>query len=455
MTRLRAAGQEPGPPGPAPTRGGRERGLPQPGDVIAGKYLVMSKLGEGGMAVVYEATHLRLHQRLAIKVLRPNIPEFEEVLARFEREARATAQLKSVHTARIVDVDIVPDGLPYIVMEFLEGVDLETELVNIGPMPFDEAADIVMQVADVMAEAHSLGIVHRDLKPANLYVCRVGGRRLIKVLDFGISKIEADGGARITRASSYFGTPCYAAPEQLRDAGMADPRSDVWSLGIILYEILTGRPPFEGTSTAVIAKVMVDPVPWPVERRPDLPPEMARVVMKALQRDPQARYQTMREFSDAMLPFGPSQKAATVVAEAQRSRGRLGEILVAEGLVSAHGLERALGEQKRTGKMLGRALLDLGLVTHADLLAALAKQQGVATTPPGRPDPVPSPQHPPTSSRSSTRGQRVWIAVALGVLGLLGVLGVTAAARSGHGGTDSAEGRSGASANGRAHGDAR
>jgi serine/threonine-protein kinase len=337
--------------------------------------------------VVFEAMHMRLHQRLAIKVLRPDVPEFHEVLARFEREARATAQLRSIHTARIVDVDMLPQGLPYIVMEFLEGDDLENLLSARSsasadePMSIDEAADVVMQVADVMGEAHTHGIVHRDLKPANLFVCHVGGRRLVKVLDFGISKFEEEGGARLTQADAYFGTPCYAAPEQLRDAGSADARSDIWSLGIILFELLTGRPPFEGTSTAVIAKVMTDPVPWPIDLRPEVPRDLARIVMRALDRDPARRFQSMRELADAVAPFAPTERASAVVAEAQRSRGRLGEILVADGLIKPADLARALDEQRRRGELLGRVLLDLKLVSHADLLAALAKQQGVATSP--------------------------------------------------------------------------
>jgi serine/threonine protein kinase len=406
--------------------------LPRPGDTIAGKYLLVGQIGQGGMASVFEAQHLRLRQRLAIKVLRPDVPDFHEVLTRFEREARATAQLRSVHTARIVDVDMLPQGLPYIVMEFLEGHDVETALAA-GAMPIDAAADVVSQVADVMEEAHALGIVHRDLKPANLFMCRVGGRRIVKVLDFGISKFEEEGSARLTQADAYFGTPCYTAPEQLRDAGSADARSDVWSLGIILFELLAGRPPFEGTSTSVIAKVMTDPVPWPIDLRPDVPRELARVVMRALDRDPNQRFQTMREFAAAVAPFAPSERASTVVAEAQRSRGRLGEILVADGLVTAQDLERALDEQRRTGQLLGRVLLELKLVSHADLLAALAKQQGVSTSP------LPERTHARDADTKITapktrapRSRRRWITLAVAVglpLAILAGIGIGAAAR--------------------------
>jgi serine/threonine protein kinase len=181
----------------------------------------------------------------------------------------------------------------------------------------------------------------------------------------------------LTAANEYFGTPAYAAPEQIRDASSADARSDIWSLGIILFELLTGRTPFEGSPASVIAKVMVDPVPWPLDLRPELSPQLARLVMHALERDPRKRFQTMREMADALAPFGPSRSAATVVADTQRGRGRLGEILVAENLISQASLDLALDEQRRRGHLLGRVLLDMGLVSHSDLLTALAKQQGI------------------------------------------------------------------------------
>jgi serine/threonine protein kinase len=405
--------------------------LPEVGDVIAGKYALLRRIGEGGMGVVYEAMHLRLHQRLAIKVLRPDVAEKGEVLARFEREARITAQLRSIHSARVIDVDHLPNGLPYIVLEYLEGNDLEDELLATGPLPIAEAVDIVIQVADAMKEAHDLGIVHRDLKPANLFVCRAGTRRIMKILDFGISRIEK-GEKRITLDSSYVGTPHYAAPEQLRDASGADARSDVWSLGVVLFELLTGVAPFTGAGHEVIARVMVDPVPSPSGHRPDLPRELERVVLRALQRDPVQRFQSMTELSNALAPFGPAERAADKVADLQRTRGRLGEILVSDGLLTARDLEVALAEQVRTGRMLGRVLLDLGLVAHEDLLAALAKQQGLAGVPGpaaggterGRPT-VPSRGKRP-SRWQKLRGPRAWLAVAA-VLWIGSLLAVAAA----------------------------
>ena len=357
-------------------------GLPNPGDVIAGKYALVRLIGEGGMGVVFEATHVRLRQRLAIKILRPDVADFGEVITRFEREARAAAQLQSIHTARVIDVDALPNGLPYIVLEYLEGRDLDAEIEAGGPMAVEDAVDVVLQVADAMAEAHALGIVHRDLKPSNLFVCRVeqSGRRVIKVLDFGISKSEAED-RRLTPTHAYFGTPYYAAPEQLRAASAADARSDVWSLGCILFELLTGRTPFIGTPTSVIAKVVSEPIPWPTELRPELPRDLARIVIRALQRDPAQRLQTMRDFARALQPYGPKETIAAAVADAPRGRGKLGEILVTDGLLTQPDLERALVEQRRSGKLLGRVLLDMGLVSQVDLLTALAKQQGVIVTP--------------------------------------------------------------------------
>jgi serine/threonine-protein kinase len=358
--------------------------MPSVGDVIADKYQLVRLIGEGGMGVVFEATHLRLRQRLAIKVLRPDLPDLGRVVERFEREARAAAVLHSLHTARVFDVDTLPSGLPYFVMEYLEGRDLDAELAAAGPLPVEEAVDIAIQVAEAMGEAHRVGIVHRDLKPSNLFVCRKPGavQPVVKVLDFGISKSEGDaddGDERLTPREAYFGTPHYAAPEQLRDAAAADERSDIWSLGIVLYELLTGRTPFQGSASSVIAQVAADPIPWPLRFRPDLPRALARVLAQALRRDPSRRFHSMDAFARALAPFGSARTACVVSAGEDLADRRLGEILVDEGILRPKDLHRALATQRRSGGLLGRTLVLSGLVSHVDLLAALARQQGIAS----------------------------------------------------------------------------
>jgi serine/threonine-protein kinase len=353
--------------------------LPVAGDIIGGKYEIVRVLGSGAMGVVYEANHVRLRQRLAIKVLRSDVGDLEKLLARFENEAKASAQLRSIHAARVVDVDSLPNGLPYMVMEYLEGRGLDAELEAKGPMPVELAVDIVTQIATAMTEAHGLGILHRDLKPANIFVCHVGDRPVIKVLDFGISRVEGD--PRLTGGGEWLGTPSYVAPETLRMTNSGDARSDIWSLGVILFELLTGRAPFEGGTVEVLSKVLLDPVPRPTEFRADLSHDLTRVVMCALQRDPALRFQSMRELAEALAPFGPSRSATTVVELIQRGRGRLGEILVAEGMLSQRDLDDALEVQRREGKLLGQVLLEMGFVGHADLLTVLTKQQGLASPP--------------------------------------------------------------------------
>ncbi len=221
-----------------------------PGTVLAGKYRVTRVLGEGGMGVVVAATHIQLDEPVALKFMLPSALGSTEAIARFLREARSAVKLKSEHVARVSDVGTLDTGAPYIVMEYLEGSDLAGELLTRGPLPPTDTVEYVVQACDALAEAHALGIVHRDLKPANLFVTRRrDGSPLVKVLDFGISKSsalnEVGGGGSLTKTGGLMGSPVYMSPEQMKSAKDTDARTDIWALGIILYELVGGRTPFE------------------------------------------------------------------------------------------------------------------------------------------------------------------------------------------------------------------
>jgi eukaryotic-like serine/threonine-protein kinase len=280
--------------------------LPTSGDVLAGKYRIVRVVGEGGMGIVYEARHARLGHRVAIKVLREKERQVEEFVQRFEREARAAARLKSPNTMRVHDVDQLEDGTPFMVMEYLEGVDLDTELGQRGRLPAEEAIGYVLQACSAVAEAHSLGIIHRDLKPHNLFLTGDDVIRHVKLLDFGISKMREEGELSVTLTRSSLGTPLYMSPEQIRSARSADARADIWSLGVILYELLTGKPPFDGEGpSGVIASITADPPVPPIELRPELSKSISDCVLKALEKSPARRYQSVAELAEALLPFGP------------------------------------------------------------------------------------------------------------------------------------------------------
>ncbi len=292
-------------------------GVPRPGEVLAGKYRLERVLGVGGMGVVLAATHLELEEKVAIKFLLPSAVPSPDAVSRFLREARAAIKIKSEGVVRVLDVARLESGTPYIVMEYLHGHDL-AQLVEIeGPMPVADAVSYVIQACEALAAAHALGIVHRDLKPANLFVVRgADGMPKVKVLDFGISKIQDDGRNDVTTTATIMGTPCYMSPEQLRSTKDVDGRADIWALGTILYALLTGAPPYYAETTAdVAAKIIRDAPPTLRSARADAPEALEAVISRCLAKAREDRYPDVAALAEALAPFasGDAQLAATRV----------------------------------------------------------------------------------------------------------------------------------------------
>jgi serine/threonine-protein kinase len=272
--------------------------------LFADKYLLTEVLGRGGMGVVLGGEHVQLQQPVAIKFLLPHIAAIPGTLDRFLREARAAARIQGEHAVRILDVGSTA-GVAYMIMERLSGVDLEALSVQRGPLPVDETAGYLLEACAAVAEAHASGIVHRDLKPANLFLARrPDGTATLKVLDFGISKSLADGVSALTAPNAPMGSPPYMSPEQVTDSRSVDARSDVWSLGVILFELLTRTQPFVGSSVPhLFTQILMAEPRRPRELRPDLPPEIEEIILACLVRDPTARIPDAAELSRRLKPF--------------------------------------------------------------------------------------------------------------------------------------------------------
>jgi serine/threonine-protein kinase len=277
----------------------------EPGQVVAGKYRVDCVLGRGGMGVVVSATHLVLDQPVAIKFLRPEACGNATAVARILREARTVIRMETEHVARVLDCGVENDS-PFVVMELLHGRSLARELALRGPLPVAEACDYLLQACDAIGEAHALGIVHRDLKPGNLFVARRrGGVSQIKVLDFGLSKVlaahEVLGENSLTDAHSLLGTPLYVSPEQLRSSKEVDAHTDVWALGLLLYQLITGYTPFYARSIPkLFAQIAREPAQPLRELRPEVPAELDAVVQRCLAKAPEDRFANAAELGLAL-----------------------------------------------------------------------------------------------------------------------------------------------------------
>lgn len=288
----------------------------RPGEIIAGKFQIERVIGEGGMGYVVAARHLQLGQTVALKFMRSDVLN-DEHKSRFLREARNTVRLKSKHVSRVLDVGSLEGGAPYIVMEYLEGTDLSALLQKRGPFPVQEACDYIIQACEAIAEAHAHGIVHRDLKPANLFLTRgSGGEPVVKVLDFGVSKVLELGlddtsnhhlDSVVTKATDLLGSPSYMAPEQVVSARDADSRSDVWSLGVILFRLISGKAPFTGNSLGdLIQNIMHGATPNLRDYRPDIPEGLEHVLLRCMERD-RTRRPDVVELARMLAPYaGPN-----------------------------------------------------------------------------------------------------------------------------------------------------
>ncbi len=291
--------------------------LPRPSEIVAGRYALLRIRGEGMMGVVYEADDRVTGQRVALKVLHPEMANVDEVRERLAREGQLIARMRNAHVVRVLDMGNTADGLPFFAMELLEGADLAALLDRGRMFSIGEAVRIAREACAGLAEAHALNVIHRDIKPHNMFLAQNadGSSRLV-LLDFGVSKvIGSESELTVTQAS--IGTPLYMAPEQVRSARSVDERSDVWSVAVVLFELCTGRPPFDGESAhAVTASIVADPPRRLRELIADAPEALERVIATALEKDPKLRYPSALAFSDALAPFDTGAAASPLNEQA-------------------------------------------------------------------------------------------------------------------------------------------
>lgn len=276
-----------------------------PGTVLGDKYQIERCIGEGAMGVVFAARHLGLDETVAIKFVRPDVPDTGGAMARFAREAKLAARIHSEHVAKVFDVGVIEPLGPFIVMEYLEGASLAQVLETEGPLPAERLVGYLLQACEALAAAHAAGVVHRDVKPDNLFVTRRAGTEVIRLLDFGIAQILPNGPALEGDAANgptvVLGSPLYMAPEQLRPDGLVDARADIWALGVVSYELLSGNMPFVGSSLPEICTSIIDAEP--PELGPSCPVALAAIVRRCLMKDPAQRFSSIAELAAALLPL--------------------------------------------------------------------------------------------------------------------------------------------------------
>jgi len=286
------------------------------GRTLGGLYFVERLIGQGGMGRVYEATHAHLGRAYAVKVLGEGRADKPQAIERFLREAKAANRIEHEHIVRVVNFDTHDEHGVFIVMELLKGENLAERLER-GPLPVDEAVDLATQTGDALEAAHETGIVHRDLKPENIFITERKGRDFVKVLDFGISKIKSPDHTdiKLTATDQIVGTPLYISPELARGVSTIDHRADIYALGVILYEMITGTPPFTGQNHFQLLYKHGNEAPDPPSqrsRRANIPTHVEAAVLRALEKKPADRFSTMKEFCDALRPPSTPRRQRTI-----------------------------------------------------------------------------------------------------------------------------------------------
>ncbi|HEY4117463.1 MAG TPA: serine/threonine-protein kinase [Byssovorax sp.] len=302
------------------------------GQVIDGKYRLVRLLGSGGMGAVYEGENTRIRRRVAIKMLHSSVSTQQESVTRFEREAQAAGRIGSEHICEVLDLGVLPDATRYMVMEYLEGETLSSRIKRAGRLLPLQAIPLLTQVLEGLEAAHAAGIIHRDLKPDNVWIVptRGGTKDFVKVLDFGVSKFSQIGGEEMnqTRAGAVVGTPYYMSPEQARGMGAIDARTDIYAIGVVLYQAVTGQVPYQAeTFNELLFKIVLEVAPPPQIYVPDIDPDFVSIIQRAMSREPQQRYQSCNEFRDALLSYqarnqrGPQGYPPVPVPQPPPSRG--------------------------------------------------------------------------------------------------------------------------------------
>ncbi len=314
----------PAPLSPAECR----RGLPDPlgmvGEIIGAKYLVEHVIGEGSMGVVLGARHLELDEKVAVKVMRREVRRDPEMQARFAREAKIASRIRNDNVVRVMDAGESPLVGPYIVMEYVDGITLDRMVSSAGGIPLEDALRYAIAACDGLAAAHAVGVIHRDIKPANLLIVSGDRRRTVKLLDFGISKAEVTGRVlgndlSLGETTSLMGSPLYMSPEQIRCSHEVDERTDVWSLGVVLYELVTGQPAFAAPTIAEICRrILEDPCPLLDSGGVRAPPSLQKVIERCLKKNPNERFASVGELATALRFLQYDEASAPLVERPRR-----------------------------------------------------------------------------------------------------------------------------------------